>query len=85
MFLRTSYLSVFSPNAGKCGPEKTQYFDTFHTVKVAPERQKFLEVTKSCANNKLRPTKIRLRKIIRPVKLKAMLSLDRCPLIDAHK
>ena len=26
------YLSVFSPNAGKCGPEKTPYLDTFHTV-----------------------------------------------------
>ena len=25
------YLSVFSPNAGKYGPEKT-YLDTFHTV-----------------------------------------------------
>ena len=28
----TPYLSVFSPNAGKCGPEKTLYFDTFHAV-----------------------------------------------------
>ena len=28
----TSYLSVFSPNAGKCGPEKTPYLYTFHTV-----------------------------------------------------
>ena len=28
----TSYLSVFSPNAGKYGPEKTPYLDTFHTV-----------------------------------------------------
>ena len=23
---------VFSPNAGKYGPEKTPYLDTFHTV-----------------------------------------------------
>ena len=28
----TPYLSVFSPNAGKCGPEKTSYLDTFHAV-----------------------------------------------------
>ena len=25
-----SHLSVFSPNAGKYGPEKTPYLDTFH-------------------------------------------------------
>ena len=28
----TAYLSVFSPNAGKFGPEKTPYLDTFHRV-----------------------------------------------------
>ena len=28
----TKYLSVFSPNAGKYGPEKTPYLETFHTV-----------------------------------------------------
>ena len=28
----TKYLSVFSPNAGKCGPEKTSYLDNFHAV-----------------------------------------------------
>ena len=27
-------LSVFSPNMGKYGPEKTPYLDTFHTVYV---------------------------------------------------
>ena len=26
----TPYLSVFSSNAGKHGPDKTPYFDTFH-------------------------------------------------------
>ena len=26
------YLFVFSPNAGKYGPEKTPYLDTFHLV-----------------------------------------------------
>ena len=31
--LNTSYLSVFSPNAGKYGPEKTPYLDTFYAVK----------------------------------------------------
>ena len=28
----TSYLSVFRPNAGKYGPEKTLYLKTFHIV-----------------------------------------------------
>ena len=28
----TSYLSVFSPNEGNNGPEKTPYLDTFHAV-----------------------------------------------------
>ena len=28
----TEYLSVFSPNAVKYGPEKTPYLDTFRTV-----------------------------------------------------
>ena len=28
----TEYLSVFSPNTGKYGPEITPYLDTFHTV-----------------------------------------------------
>ena len=26
------YFPVFSPNAGKYGPRKTQYLDTFHAV-----------------------------------------------------
>ena len=30
----TKYLSVFSPNAGKYGPENTPYLDTFHTALV---------------------------------------------------
>ena len=28
------YLSIFSPNVGKYGPEKTLYFDTFHAVNI---------------------------------------------------
>ena len=31
----TKHLSVFSPNAGKYGPEKTPYLDSFHAVKSA--------------------------------------------------
>ena len=34
----TSYLSVFSPNAGKYGPEITPYLDTFHTVQYCVKR-----------------------------------------------
>ena len=30
-----TYLSVFSPNAGKYGPEKTPYLDTFHVVLIS--------------------------------------------------
>ena len=30
----TEYLSVFSPNARKYGPEKTPYLDTFHALFV---------------------------------------------------
>ena len=33
----TEYISVFSPNAGKYGPEKTPYLDTFHAVIVLHE------------------------------------------------
>ena len=33
-YLYTSYLSVFSPTAGKYGPQKTPYLDTFHAVKT---------------------------------------------------
>ena len=32
--LRTAYLSVFSLNAGKCGPEKTSYLGTFHAMQM---------------------------------------------------
>ena len=31
-WIRRAYLSVFSPNAGKYGPEITPYLDTFHAV-----------------------------------------------------
>ena len=30
--IRSFFWSVFSPNAGKYGPEKTPYLDTFHAV-----------------------------------------------------
>ena len=33
----TEYLSVFGPNAGKDGPEKTPYLDTFHAVQVTKQ------------------------------------------------
>ena len=28
------YFPVYSPNMGKCGPEKTPYMDTFHEVQM---------------------------------------------------
>ena len=33
----TQYLSVFSPNAGKYGPEKTPYLGTFHAVRYSQD------------------------------------------------
>ena len=39
----TSYLSVFSPNAGKYRPEKTLYLDTFHAVIVNFEACNFIK------------------------------------------
>ena len=32
----TPYLCALSPNAGKYGPEKSPYLDTFHTVLICP-------------------------------------------------
>ena len=37
------YLSVFSPNAGKYGLEKTPYLDTFHAVIGLAEKSTSLE------------------------------------------
>ena len=34
----TEYISVFSPNTGKYGPEKTPCLDTFHVVKPIDHR-----------------------------------------------
>ena len=33
LFGKILYLSVFSPNVGKYGPEKTPNMDTFHAVR----------------------------------------------------
>ena len=30
--MKNIQISIFSPNAGKCGPEKTLYLGTFHAV-----------------------------------------------------
>ena len=35
-----AYLSVFSPNVGKYGPEKTPYLDIFDAVKVLEKEHK---------------------------------------------
>ena len=34
-FFFTPYLSIISPRAGKYGPEKTPYLDTFHAVGIS--------------------------------------------------
>ena len=31
---KPEYLSIFSPNVGKYGPEKTPYLDTFNAVVI---------------------------------------------------
>ena len=36
-------VSVFSPNAGKYGPEKTPYLDTFHAVSINKNQLKNLK------------------------------------------
>ena len=43
--LSLRYLSVFSPNAGKYGPEKTPYLDTFHTISNA-EKSHLIVISK---------------------------------------
>ena len=40
----TKYLSVFSPNAGKYGPEKISYLDTFHAVVNSIKLQRFFSL-----------------------------------------
>ena len=38
-----SVFSVFSPNAGKYGPEKTPYLDNFHAVQITATSQFILK------------------------------------------
>ena len=38
-----AYLSVFSPNTGKYGPEKNLYLDTFHAV-TSPYQGKTMHI-----------------------------------------
>ena len=40
---RYLYLSVFSPNTGKYGPEITPYLDTFHAVYVLLRKNKYVQ------------------------------------------
>ena len=42
------YLSIFSPNAGKYGPEKTPYLDIFHAVILARSYSQFAY---TCSNS----------------------------------
>ena len=44
-FFPTVYLSLFGPNAGKCGPEKTPYLDTFHALPLFIVTITFGEIT----------------------------------------
>ena len=50
---------IFNPNAGKCGPGKTPYLDTFHAVvpgQTEGRRKVFLEWTSIDLSSKLSPT-----------------------------
>ena len=40
----TLYLSLFSPNTGKYGPEKTLHLDTFHAVLMYSEYEVYLNL-----------------------------------------
>ena len=42
------YLSVFSPNEGKYGTEKTPYLDTFHTVSAFKQAPKCSSIVTIC-------------------------------------
>ena len=44
----TSYLSVFNPNAGKYGPEKTPYLNTFHAVQKIQNESKLTKCFTDC-------------------------------------
>ena len=47
------YFSVFSPNAGKYGPQITPYLDTFHTVwsSIKEDKQQVFEHKKFYSKN----------------------------------
>ena len=53
----TKYPSIFSPNAGKYGPEKTPYLDIFHAVCFMINSSKLIQIlvnkssTRECSNN----------------------------------
>ena len=49
----TEYLSVFSPNAEKYGPEKTPYLDTFHAVNIL-HKDRFRYAARGKRKQKLR-------------------------------
>ena len=42
--IRSFFWSVFSPNVGKYGLEKTPYLDTFYAVIIKPEMNKWFDV-----------------------------------------
>ena len=52
MLVDAPYLSVFSPNAGKYGPKKTSYLDTFHTVALRVIKINNYTVTHNSASAK---------------------------------
>ena len=43
VFSEPYFPSVFSPNAGKYGPEKTPYLDTFHAVVISRITSRFIQ------------------------------------------
>ena len=56
-----SVFSVFSPNTGKYGAEKTAYLDTFHAVIVSSKKMSKYRVFSDTNTGKYGPGKFRIR------------------------
>ena len=57
---RVRIFTEFSPDTGKCGPERTPYLDNFHAVKILPHYQNS-RFFRTCANSKKMSGTLRVR------------------------